>query len=310
MSNNVLNPSFSDEIPFPSLPPSTATISEHRSLPTAASMLVPTTYSKTIPMIPAPTTKSMFPLLQISRNQPTADSNIWVTPFWAFIVTGLLNDMYPNLRVGPATKIRALMVGNPTLAAISRRYELPAQLRLHPAQAITLRASVNIQGNLTWEGCISIRVLLSVEKWLRALFRPYSTEAYTRVRAQHRLPPLPASIPLPLTPSASVSSSSSGADSASSVPTSIGNQNLRTSSSTPARRTVLQHPHASGTPTTTGHLALFNQQLQRARREFEWVYDNGVAEGTTTTPIWAVRVEVDGEVYGRGKGGTKKAARN
>jgi dsRNA-specific ribonuclease len=46
-------------------------------------------------------------------------------------------------------KIRALVVGNSTLADISRMYDLPARLRLHPAQAITLRASVNIQGTFT-----------------------------------------------------------------------------------------------------------------------------------------------------------------
>lgn len=41
------------------------------------------------------------------------------------------------------------------------------------------------------------------------------------------------------------------------------------------------------------------------------MYDDCVDEGaTTTTPIWTVRVEVDGEVYGRGRGNTKKAARN
>lgn len=31
-------------------------------------------------------------------------------------VTTLLNEMYPGLRVGPSSKIRALMVGNATLA--------------------------------------------------------------------------------------------------------------------------------------------------------------------------------------------------
>lgn len=40
------------------------------------------------------------------------------------------------------------------------------------------------------------------------------------------------------------------------------------------------------------------------------MYDDCEAEGTTTTPIWGVRVEVDGEVLGHGKGSTKKAARN
>jgi len=84
-------------------------------------------------------------------------------------------------------------------------------------------------------------------------------------------------------------------------------------------------------PTTTiGHLALFNQHLQKANQSVEWVYSDGVGygrvgaaadgaggtdlevavRGTKTTPVWFVRVLVDGEFYGMGKGNTKKAARN
>lgn len=153
--------------------------------------------------------------------------------------------------------------------------------------------------------------LTTVEKWLTLLLKPYTTEAYIRVRTQHGLPPLPAPVSPPLAPSTSVSSASTGSSSsaASSKPTSEGSKKSTGPKSTPAHRNH-HHPHASGTPTTTGHLALFNQQLQKSRREVEWVYDDCVAEGTVTTPIWAVRVEVDGEVFGRGRGGTKKAARN
>ncbi|KAH0840165.1 ribonuclease III [Lanmaoa asiatica] len=291
------------------------------------------------------------------------------------IVTGLLLNMYPGLRVGPATvraifpnwhrpypsftvqKVRALIVGNTTLAAISRRYKLPAQLRLHPAQAITLRASVNIQGmstlchpitsltcppqptslksvlytsffgtrtdhlslpplmdSHTWVGCISTRVSPQPRNGSRHFLNPYTTEAYICVRTEHGLPPLPAPVSPPLAPSTSVSStssaSSSSSDTTSSPPSPEGSRKSTSITSTPAHRNPHHHPHASGTPTTTGHLALFHQQLQKTRREVEWVYDDAVAEGTTTTPIWVVRVEVDGEVFGRGKGGTKKAARN
>ena len=157
--------------------------------------------------------------------------------------------------------------------------------------------------------------LSTVEKWLKLLFKPYVTEAYIRVRTQHGLPPLPVPISPPLAPSTSVSSASSGLSSSvgttsSKKPASEGSRKCNGQISTPAHRNSHHHPHASGTPTTTGHLALFNQQLQKTRRDVEWVYDDCVAEGTITTPIWAVRVEVDGEVFGRGRGGTKKAARN
>jgi len=33
-------------------------------------------------------------------------------------------------------------------------------------------------------------------------------------------------------------------------------------------------------------------------------------KGTKATPVWYVKVLVDGEFYGRGRGSTKKAARN
>lgn len=36
----------------------------------------------------------------------------------------------------------------------------------------------------------------------------------------------------------------------------------------------------------------------------------GGLRGTRTTPIWLVRVMVDGEYFGKGRGNTKKLARN
>lgn len=85
--------------------------------------------------------------------------------------------------------------------------------------------------------------------------------------------------------------------------------------------------------TTIGHLALFNQHLQKTNRLVEWIYsDDGEAfggsacaaaagmgvgpnpgmlmRGTKTTPVWHVKVIVDGVFYGKGRGNTKKAARN
>ena len=79
--------------------------------------------------------------------------------------------------------------------------------------------------------------------------------------------------------------------------------------------------------TTIGHLALFNQHLQKANRQVEWIYssgrdpsDNGYTDmglssdlaimGTKMTPVWYVKVMVDGEFHGRGRANTKKAARN
>jgi len=65
--------------------------------------------------------------------------------------------------------------------------------------------------------------------------------------------------------------------------------------------------------TTIGHLALFNQHLQKSDRQVEWIYSEGDgAKGSakTTTPVWCVKVIVNGEFFGDGRGNTKKAARN
>ncbi len=119
--------------------------------------------------------------------------------------------------------------------------------------------------------------LARVEEWLFALFRPYAELAYSVVRKQHGLP---------LTPFY---------DSAR-VPLSHTDLNINTDATT-----------------LTGHLGLFNQQLQKTNRQVEWVYsagDAGQDAGTKTTPVWYVTVVVDGEFFGRGKGITKKSARN
>lgn len=72
--------------------------------------------------------------------------------------------------------------------------------------------------------------------------------------------------------------------------------------------------------TTIGHLSLFNQYLQKLDRSVEWVYSDVPEEGveidevaknvSKTTPVWYVKVLVDGEFYGTGRGNTKRAARN
>ncbi|KAG5639683.1 hypothetical protein H0H81_005866 [Sphagnurus paluster] len=208
-------------------------------------------------------------------------------------VTNLLVDMYPGLHVGPSTKIRALVVGNATLAEISLKYKLPIRLRLHHAQAITLRASTHIQADVLESfigGLYHEQGLKAVQNWLNPLFRPYATAAYRIVRVQHGLPLL--------------------------------------ASPSPSPRSLQTPPELASAPTpmtTIGHLALFNQKLQKADCTVEWIYSDtpeagtdgkGTAEdgtsrrGTKTTPVWYVRVLVSGEVYGSGRGNTKKAARN
>ncbi|KIK96400.1 hypothetical protein PAXRUDRAFT_825965 [Paxillus rubicundulus Ve08.2h10] len=300
-----LRPNFTEEHPFPPLPPIYDEQIRTQMITHRSFYARPNHVFEDHPDDPSPDNE---------RFEHLGDSVL------GLVVTGLLIEMYPHLRVGPSTKIRALVVGNATLAEISCRYGLPARLKLHPAQKITLRASSNIQADAfeSYIGGLYLEQGLAVvEPWLKALFRPYTTEAYIRVRAQHGLPFLPALAAPPLATPTSVSPASSGSSSPSGAGTSVSTSDgqaaeparTRTAPAL-ARRSSHPHPHASGNSMTAGHLGLFNQQLQKARREVEWVYADGVGEGTNTTPIWIVRVEVDGEVYGKGRGGTKKAARN
>lgn len=220
-------------------------------------------------------------------------------------VTHLLMKLFPCIRVGPSTKIRSMIVGNPTLADISLKYKLPDRLRLHPAQAITLRTSVNIQADVFEAfigGLYLDQGLEAVGAWIEPLFGPYALAAYQIVRRQHGLPPMP--------------------------PSFMGG----------ATRPPFSHPSAPSqiftdtselynTSPTIGHLALFNQKLQKANRHIEWIYSNGgdvpgneyadmglssdlAIKGTKITPVWYVKVMVDGEFHGRGRANTKKAARN
>ncbi|KAJ7246593.1 ribonuclease III domain-containing protein [Mycena haematopus] len=227
------------------------------------------------------------------------------------VVTTLVSDMYPGLRVGPSTKVRAKIVGNATLAEISVRYGLTEQLRLHPAQAVTLCASTHVQADVFESfigGLYTEQGIDACREWLNPLFRPYAAVAYAAVRAEHGLPPASAD-PLP----------------------SNGNL-LRTHG--PASPSPSSHSSVdSSGATTTGHLALFNQRLQKLGAPVEWVYSDlppfgstdgaheietevGANEdpfaqgGTKSTPVWSVQVLVGGKVLGRGRGNTKKAARN
>ncbi|KAE9383135.1 hypothetical protein BT96DRAFT_1009603 [Gymnopus androsaceus JB14] len=76
-----------------------------------------------------------------------------------------------------------------------------------------------------------------------------------------------------------------------------------------------------------GHLALFNQHTQKSNRAVEWIYSEvnpevdpaaqgslqlispSMMKGMKTTPIWIVKVVVDGECLGQGKGWSKRVAR-
>ncbi|KDR84126.1 hypothetical protein GALMADRAFT_699410 [Galerina marginata CBS 339.88] len=224
-------------------------------------------------------------------------------------ITTMLMEHFPGLRVGPATKIRSMIVANVTLAQISLKYRLPDYLRLHPAQAITLRASTNIRANVfeAFVGGLFIdQGLDAVNKWVVPLFKPYAIAAYRIAREQHGLPAMPPSFCTP--------------------------NHARTDIAIDKEMSSPGAPHPEPTELsnmpTIGHLALFNQFLQKMGRQTEWIYSDGnespagngysdvglppdvLIKGTKVTPVWYVKVMVDGQFHGRGRGNTKKAARN
>ncbi|KAF9266277.1 ribonuclease III [Marasmius fiardii PR-910] len=240
----------------------------------------------------------------------------------SLVVTELLLEMFPGLRVGPSTKTRALIVSNSTLANISMRYQLPRRLHLHPAQAIALRASAHVQADVfeAFVGGLYLdQGMDGVKPWLKSLLRPYAIAAYDFIRTQHGLPPHAQSRaqPEPL----SISESSSSSDSSSPSPPSSPGPELGDLDS---RHSGYVHPEVQ-----PGYLALFNQIVAKKSLPLEWIFikqrlatqgaernNGGPSQGFSlhetfqSTPIWIAKAMVNGKCYGEGSGRTKQAAKN
>jgi len=196
--------------------------------------------------------------------------------------------------VGPTTKIRSLIVGNSNLASISLRYRLPDQLKMHPAQVVTLKASLNVQADVfeSYVGGLYLdQGLEAVRAWLCPLLLPYALKSYRMLRDEYGLPTqddgdAPAKTTTPL---------------------------AQLSTNTPieaSRPKWASPPAAQYSAASVGHLALFNQCLQQESKSAEWVYTDSAGEGSKTTPVWIVQAMVNGDCIGRGRGSTKKAAKN
>ncbi|KAF9267095.1 ribonuclease III [Marasmius fiardii PR-910] len=242
----------------------------------------------------------------------------------SMVVTELLLEMYPELRIGPSTKIRALIVNNTTLADISMRYQLPNWLRLHPATEVALRACVHIQADVFEAfvgGLYSDQGMESVRPWLKSLLRPYAITAYDSVRVQHGLPPH--------TQSRAQTGPLSGPELCSGSWSTSSPLTPGTESELDSRHSGYVHPEVQ-----TGYLALFNQIV--AKKNLEWTFIARKELATQNTerngrgpssqgplpdphdkfqsarmnPIWIARAMVDGKCYGEGRGRTKAAAKH
>jgi len=198
----------------------------------------------------------------------------------SLITTELIQETWPGLRVGPATKIRSRVVGNATLAAISLYYDLPRWLRLHPSQSRALRDSQKVQADLfeAYIGGLYLDQGFGLAKWwLAGVMKPLISTAYEEVREEHGLT------------------------------RQIEQDGLKLKPEQKPGFTIPEPPSLQ--TSKVGHLSLLNQHCQQKDRNIEWKYCD-VPGGTKATPVWTVDAFIDGDYVGNGQGHTKKAARN
>ncbi|KAJ7983249.1 ribonuclease III [Mycena polygramma] len=192
------------------------------------------------------------------------------------VVTSLILDMFPGLRVGPSTKLRELLIDNATLVDICGKFRFPGDRGQAP-QHVQFKVFV---------GAIYLdQGLESVRLWLAALFRPYSSTAYNFLRDAH--------------------------------------ESAKQGSLAPNITPVFPCLPSTSPGSPASPLALLNECAQKGNRHVEWAYVNhpsiGFEAGAQQSPsretkgktaVWVAEVLVDGEVFGRGEGNTKKAARS
>lgn len=100
-------------------------------------------------------------------------------------VTDLIRKIYPAIREGSASSIRAMIVGNDNLATISLKYKLPDRLRAHSSQIDRLRLQSKIQADIfeaVVGGLYIERGFDGLTKWMEQLFRPYIVTSYNLQR--------------------------------------------------------------------------------------------------------------------------------
>ncbi|EJU01315.1 ribonuclease III [Dacryopinax primogenitus] len=104
--------------------------------------------------------------------------------------TMLIREIYPRLRVGPASKVRTRVVNNVALAKHTEAYGMTQKLLVSHAQERQLRKSVSVQGD-TFEAYVGGLYqennydLGPIYNWLRQLFEPVVREAYKQELEDH-----------------------------------------------------------------------------------------------------------------------------
>ncbi|KAF7354579.1 Ribonuclease III [Mycena sanguinolenta] len=215
------------------------------------------------------------------------------------VVTSLIAELYPGLRVGPAAKLRELLLDNTTLDHLCEKSNFLNRLKTSSsAHGIHLRVIFK-----AFIGALHLdQGLGPMKPQLDALFRPYCPSAYELVRESYRIDP---------------------------------SKQLHTASVSPSQpiHPSQSPPSPSSADSSVNHLALFNESVQQGNWRVEWVYSDHPSAATgldaggsnrivtsqespprgskaNSMPVWSVEVRIDGECFGRGEGNTKKAARN
>ncbi|KAG8724656.1 hypothetical protein FRC09_015800, partial [Ceratobasidium sp. 395] len=196
------------------------------------------------------------------------------------ITTVCIQSLYPRLHVGPASKIRALVVSNSHLASFAQHYLLHYSLRGNSSQQLTLQASFPIHADLfeAYVGALfKEQGLEPVKAWLTDVLTPSIRLAYEVVFHAYG-GPLPSQLAASLFPSV--------------VP-----------SSAP--------PMSPPLPVTddSGCTSLLNQHFARQHKYLDWEFLP--PSGSPMAPIWSVKaVERGVGVLAEATAGTKKQAKN
>jgi len=202
-----------------------------------------------------------------------------------------------------------MVVGNKTLSGISVNYKLPGNLRLHHAQAASLKASVKVQADVfeAYVGGVYLdRGIEVARSWIYALFEPYIRDAYRIVREQHGLPPpSEPALPSPISPDITYS----GVWDPTPPAAPYASRNSSTSGTSDEDTPPLGRASTANNQ-ATGHLALLNQRIQQLHKSVEWSYSKEPGPGTRTTPRWKAVCIVGDRPIAEGLGTTKKAAQN
>ncbi|KAF8476293.1 ribonuclease III domain-containing protein [Russula ochroleuca] len=127
---------------------------------------------------------------------------------FGLVVTDLIQNLYPYLRVGRASRLRDHIKRKSIIAEICVSYGLHMKANLPERQADSLRTSQSVQVNIFKAyvgGVYRDQDLGAVRKWLISVIQPHVEAAYQHLRDDY----LPKAVALPRVPAASNPSSPS-----------------------------------------------------------------------------------------------------